>query len=63
MGIGGYGRGRGTEGGGGDGCAVRDVVEVLGGVEEGVGGRDVGEGKNTKVLGRKSLEGQSQLYL
>lgn len=32
-------------------------------MEVSVGGRNVGEGKNTKVLGRKSLEGQSQLYL
>lgn len=62
MGIRGYGRGRGTEDGGCGGCLARDVVEVLGGGGE-CGSHDVGEGKNTKVLGRKSLEGQSQLYL
>lgn len=62
MGIGGCGRGRGGK--------VEVVVAVwlrvwwrCCGVEVGVGGCDVRGGKNTKVLGRKSLEGQSQLYL
>lgn len=61
MGIGGCGRDRGER---------VEVVVIVGvgvwwcwGVEVGVGGCDVGGGKNTKVLGRKSLEEQSQLYL